>query len=183
VVGLFVLGAAVIFLFSRSPYKFDLAPADAMWGKPDRPVNAVILHGSLITPTEMSADVVFARDVMGNALDTFASQLGMTQKPRAEAFYPAQNLSEQPTSGNAIFSRFPLYESRSIPNKGGSFGVWAVAVVDGKKFMLASIVLSDQKDKELAMLKKAWIELGSPPMIIGGDFADGQSPRIDYWGW
>src|SRR5438067_811029 len=67
---------------------------------------------------------------------------------------------------------------------GGSFGVWAVAVVDGKKFLVADVHLSatwnmnpvhvqqsgENRARELTALFNAWRARGSPPMIVGGDF-------------
>ena len=44
--------------------------------------------------------------------------------------------------GNAVLSRYPLYDARSIPNPGGgSFGVWAWSIIDGKKFMIGCVHL------------------------------------------
>jgi endonuclease/exonuclease/phosphatase family metal-dependent hydrolase len=72
----------------------------------------------------------------------------------------------------------------SIPNPGGgSFGVWATAVVGGTKFKVACVHLSatwkanpahlvessNNRWKELSNLVKGWEEAGSPPIVVGGD--------------
>ena len=87
--------------------------------------------------------------------------------------------------GNLLLSRHPLYESASIPNPGGgTFGVWADAVVDGKRFVVANVHLSatwkanpahlkesgEHRYKELSNLRQAWRDRDEPPIVIAGDF-------------
>jgi endonuclease/exonuclease/phosphatase family metal-dependent hydrolase len=62
--------------------------------------------------------------------------------------------------------------------------VWAVGVVDGKKFHVACVHLSatwkaslshaneqaNRRHSELRNLRAAWDALGRPPIVVGGDF-------------
>ncbi|MEA2736286.1 MAG: Endonuclease/Exonuclease/phosphatase family, partial [Humisphaera sp.] len=90
--------------------------------------------------------------------------------------------------------KHPIYDAASIPNPGGgSFGVWGTAVVDGKKFVVANVHLSatwnanpihikksgENRSRELAALKNAWSDRGSPPIVIAGDF--NQIPMGNNW--
>jgi endonuclease/exonuclease/phosphatase family metal-dependent hydrolase len=101
-------------------------------------------------------------------------------------YHASENLAGPRASwGNAILSRHALYDAGSVPNPGGgSFGVWATAVIDGRKFVVASVHLSatwnanpthliessNNRWKELSNLVGAWRGVGSPPIVVGGDF-------------
>jgi endonuclease/exonuclease/phosphatase family metal-dependent hydrolase len=112
-------------------------------------------------------------------------KLGVPADQQHVVYHPSVNLAGNASWGNAIVSKFPLYDAASIPNPGGgSFGVWAYAVVDNRKFMLACVHLSatwnakpahliessNNRFKELTHLRDAWTLGGSPPIVIGGDF-------------
>ena len=130
------------------------------------------------------ADVVLLQGLRTADVARIGQAIGMSRanKRSGDVFYPAQNFGGPAAPyGNAIYSRFPLYEGRSIPNRGGSFGVWCTAVIDGSRIMLASVrpidatssVLGTQdagdvREKELRMLARAHHELDDPPLILGG---------------
>jgi endonuclease/exonuclease/phosphatase family metal-dependent hydrolase len=166
-------------------------PPSAVWGPPERPMKFVsynILHNErgmarvIDEIGRLEPDFVLLQEVERNDLSTMSSMLG-----KFPAIYHAsENLAGGHASwGNALLSRHPLYDAGSIPNPGGgSFGVWATAVVDGRKFVVANVHLSatwnanpshliessDNRWKELSNLVKAWQDVGAPPIVVGGDF-------------
>jgi endonuclease/exonuclease/phosphatase family metal-dependent hydrolase len=166
-------------------------PAGAVWGVPERPVRVVsynILHnergmGRVIEEIrKLDPDFVLLQEVEREHLSAMTREL----RSLPAVYHRSENLAGGRASwGNAILSRHRLYEGRSIPNPGGgSFGVWATAVIDGRKFRVACVHLSatykfDLKHfeesavnryKELTNLVKAWEEAGRPPIVVGGDF-------------
>ena len=142
------------------------------------------IEAALAIVQQNHADFVLMQGVEIRDVSRVASAIGVNDPERGSTFYPAQNLNgSASTWGNLIVSRYPLYDGRSIPNRGGSFGVWAVAVVDGVKFYLGSANLFEadaapqQGDvhKEAATLVEAYQELRSPPIVLGvrGSSLDG----------
>jgi endonuclease/exonuclease/phosphatase family metal-dependent hydrolase len=135
---------------------------------------------------KLQPDFVSLQEVESADVLEMARQLGMEQTYDSRLYYPSVNLAGPRASwGNVIFSTHPVYEAGSIPNPGGgSFGVWAVAIVDGKKFVVADVHLSatwkanpnhikqsgEYRYKELSNLLAAWQARGSPPIVIAGDF-------------
>lgn len=166
-------------------------PPAAVWAPPDHPVTFVsynILHNQrgiarvIDEIGKLDPDFVFLQEVERRDLTQMSQALG-----RFPAIYHAsENLAGPHASwGNAILSRHPLYDAASIPNPGGgSFGVWATAVIDNKKFLVANVHLSatwnanpahliessNNRWKELTNLVQAWQSANSPPIVIGGDF-------------
>jgi endonuclease/exonuclease/phosphatase family metal-dependent hydrolase len=166
-------------------------PPSAVWSPPDHPVKFVsynILHNRrgiarvIDEIGKLDPDFVLLQEVDRSDVTQMSQALG-----RFPAIYHAsENLAGPHASwGNAILSRHPLYDASSIPNPGGgSFGVWATAVVDNKKFLLGNVHLSatwnanpahlvessNNRWKELTNLVQAWQSAGSPPIVIGGDF-------------
>jgi endonuclease/exonuclease/phosphatase family metal-dependent hydrolase len=166
-------------------------PASAVWGVPDRPVRVVsynILHnqrgmGRVIEEIrKLDADFVLLQEVEREHVSEMTRELGSMPA----VYHASENLAGGRASwGNAILSRHRLYEGRTIPNPGGgSFGVWATASIDGRKFRVACVHLSAtykfnlahleesavNRYKELSNLAKAWEDEGRPPIVIGGDF-------------
>ena len=100
------------------------------------------------------------------------------------------SVNAEPTDGswgNAILSAGPMYEGRAIPNEGGGgIGVWAVSVMDGRRFRIASVDLiegtGDQagrsQDLEVEHFREAWQAAGDEPMILAMRYA-GKSPIED----
>jgi endonuclease/exonuclease/phosphatase family metal-dependent hydrolase len=84
-----------------------------------------------------------------------------------------------------LLSRHPLYDVKAIrtPDR-GVFGIWAVTVIDGKRFAVAAVHLSatmkvDPKHAietervrfgQIGCLMDFWRAQGSPPLIVAGDF-------------
>jgi endonuclease/exonuclease/phosphatase family metal-dependent hydrolase len=166
-------------------------PASAVWGVPDRPVRFVsynILHNQrgmsrvIEEIRKLDPDFILLQEVERDELSDMTRDLGSMPA----VYHASENLAGgRATWGNAILSRHRLYEGRSIPNPGGgSFGVWATAVIEGKKFRVGCVHLSAtyklnlahfeesavNRYKELSNLVKAWEDDGRPPIVIGGDF-------------
>ena len=196
VVGLFVLGGAVLWGLFQAPRAISPpAPVGVGWGAPNRPIrvasfnilhlqrgiDAVVREIKAVDPDFVLLQEVDSRDVVG-----LARALGMQRHHHPNAYERSGNLDgPRATWGNLILSKHPLYEAGSIPNPGGgSFGVWAVTEIDGRKFVIANVHLSatwkanpihikqssDNRSKEIANLLAAWRERGSPPIVVGGDF-------------
>jgi endonuclease/exonuclease/phosphatase family metal-dependent hydrolase len=190
-------GAAVLSAYLRphAPPAYVYAPPTAQLGVPDRPVRFVsynILHNQrgkdaiLAEIQRLEPDFVLLQEVESRDVDEMARRLGMRSAYEGRVYYPSENLAGRRASwGNAILSKHPLYEAESIPNPGGgSFGVWAAAVVDGKKFYVASVHLSatwkvsvshaneqaNRRHGELRNLVNAWGADRKPPIVVGGDF-------------
>jgi endonuclease/exonuclease/phosphatase family metal-dependent hydrolase len=161
------------------------------WGAPEKAIRVVsynILHnqrgmkGVLDEIRKQRPDFVFLQEVENGDL----SQMTDALETLPAAYRASTNLAGiGATWGNAILSRHPLSDVESIPNPGGgSFGVWATAVVDGTKFKVACVHLSatwkanphhliessNNRWKELSNLVKGWEDAGSRPMVVGGDF-------------
>jgi endonuclease/exonuclease/phosphatase family metal-dependent hydrolase len=201
VVGVLLLGGVVLgglFLargvIAKNPPP-PAAPADAAWGAPARPLRIVsynILHcqrgldriAAQIRP--LDPDFVFLQEVESRDRDDLARALEMRARYEPQVYVPSENLAgERATWGNLILSKYPLYGAASIPNPGGgSFGIWADTVVDGRRFVVACVHLSatwklnpvhlvesgNARSKELTHLLDAWQSRGRPPMIVAGDF-------------
>jgi hypothetical protein len=188
VLAMFLFGAAMTALLFRAPRSADRAP-DVPMAPPRRTLRIVSinLRGRLETGESVGrwlkqsdADVYLVQGVRTGDVESIGKQLGMS-RPGGCVFYPAQNLAGPSAPfGNAIFSRFPMYESRSIPSRGGSFGVWAVVVVDDVQFLLASIDTTDseaavgrgasadvERAKELTMLADAFAATRQAIAIVG----------------
>ena len=196
VLGLFALGGAVLWgLFIAPRATSPPAPAAAGWGVPLRPVRVAsfnVLHlqrGFDAVVNEVRAvdpDFVLLQEVESRDVIRLAQALGMQQCHHPNAYERSGNLDgPKATWGNVIFSKHPLFDAGPIPNPGGrSFGVWATSVVDGQKFVVANVHLSatwnanpvhvkqsgENRSKEIANLKAAWRQRGSPPIVAGGDF-------------
>ena len=123
-------------------------------------------------------DYVFLHEVHGKQLAQIQRQLG--GKLSASTYYPLQNLPDADNDlGNAILSKYPLENSRPIPNHmKGACGVWAVSIVDGRRFYVACLRLSggqgDERAQEMKNFTKAWESQARPPIIaaVDGDLPD-----------
>ncbi|HYO11062.1 MAG TPA: endonuclease/exonuclease/phosphatase family protein [Tepidisphaeraceae bacterium] len=196
VLGLFAVGGAMLWgLFLAPRPSSPAAPAGVGWGVPGRTLRFVsynVLHNqrgienvvAAIKP--LDADFVLLQEAESRHATDLARALGMTQTYHPRLYERSANLAgPRATWGNLILSRHPMYDAGPIPNPGGgSFGVWAVAVIEDKKFLLANVHLSAtwnanpkhlkesgvNRHKELTALRDAWRARGSPPAVIGGDF-------------
>src|SRR3954454_24207944 len=188
VIGMFIFGGVMMAILFRAPRAADRAPEVPM-GVPRRTLRIVSINvrgraenGEAIARwlKPIDADVYMLQGVRVGDVDVIGKQLGMT-RAGGDVVYPAQNLAGPSAPfGNAIFSRFPLYESRSIPARGGSFGVWAVIVVDDVQFLVASIDTTDKEAaegrgasadyerlKELTMLTEAFEATRQQLVLVG----------------
>ena len=204
--GLFALGGAVLWGLYQAPRATSpAAPPATEWGAPDRPVrvasfNALHLQRGLDAVVaevrKVEPDFVLLQEVDSRDVVSLAAALGMRQHHHPNAFERSANLAgPKATWGNVIFAKHSLYDAGPIPNPGGgSFGVWATTVVDGKKFVVANVHLSaapgaglphvnasgGDRGKEIANLLRAWHERGSPPIVAGGNF--NQTPTGNSYG-
>ena len=190
-----LLIGATLWRFTAGRLAYAPAPASAVLGVPDRPLRVVsynILHnhrgvdGIIREIERLRPDFVLLQEVESRDVDEMARRLGMSTAHEGRVYYASQNLGGRRASwGNSILSKHPLYEAQSIPNPGGgSFGVWAVSVVEDRKFHVACVHLSatwkaspthmqqqaDHRHKELTNLVRAWDAMKRPPIVVGGDF-------------
>jgi len=196
VLAMFALGGAVLGgLFLAPRAAAPPAPTDVPWGVPTRTLRFAsynILHAQrgldriAAEVVKLQPDFVFLQEVESADAAQLAKALGMQANYYPHVYQTSENLAGPRASwGNLILSRHPIYAAASIPNPGGgSFGVWADAVVDGKRFIVADVHLSatwkanpvhvkqsgEYRYKELSNLVNAWHDRGSPPIIVGGDF-------------
>ena len=196
VVTIFAIGGVMLAgLFLAPRPASPKAPAQAQWGVPARTLRFAsynILHNQrgldriAAEIKKLDADFVVLQEVEYADTGALASAVGMGEAFHTRQYERSVNLAGPRASwGNLILSKHPLYECVSIPNPGGgSFGVWAVAEIDGKKFMVANVHLSAtwnanpkhlkesgvNRNKELTALLNAWRERGAPPMVVAGDF-------------
>jgi endonuclease/exonuclease/phosphatase (EEP) superfamily protein YafD len=85
----------------------------------------------------------------------------------------------------AILSKHPLHEGRPLfTDDGHTFGLLAFAVVDDRKFAVAGVHLyptwvvdphhvvatANMRTLQIEKIDAVWRELGTPPLVIGGDF-------------
>ncbi len=169
------------------------APVAAGWGVPARPIRVASLNvrrlqrGIDQVTSELrtlDADFVLLQEIDSRDVVGLARALGMQQFHHPKAYERSGNLGgPKATWGNVIFAKHPMYDAGLIPNPGGeSFGVWATSIVNDKKFIIANIHLSAKVSEgpsnagtgngstEIANLTGAWVALGRPPILVGGDF-------------
>jgi endonuclease/exonuclease/phosphatase (EEP) superfamily protein YafD len=163
-------------------------------GVPDRPLRFLaynLYHNyrgtsgtvAAIQSLQPAADFVMMEELEAEHIGPMSSALGLpyVYHPR---MYP-QKPPIQNWPGIALLSRHPLYAARPLRTAdGATFGVWAYAVVDGKKFAVAGVHLRAttgaspshvmemnriRKD-QLQVLNDTWRKEGTPPLVVGGDF-------------
>ena len=160
-------------------------PASAIWSPPEKAIRIVSCN---LRPNPSQIDKLFddirklEPDIvlLQGVEKTQLSQMTESLHTLPAIYHASENLAGQHAGwGNAICSRFPLYEGSSVPHAAsGSFGVWATVVVGNAKFKIASIHLADGSE-ELSQLAQAWQQAGAPPIVIGGVFK--QSPTSLPW--
>lgn len=145
---LFAFGSVLLWGLFRAPRAHAPQSPDVPWGVPPRAVRVVCLDlgywrnnffdaAELIDP--LRADFVLAQQVPGEAVLPLAERLGMQR-----SFHPNNYARVGPDDGAAgclVLSRHALYDAAPLyPQMRGkwAYGVWAAAVVDGKKFALVS---------------------------------------------
>jgi hypothetical protein len=195
IAGIALFGALVLVLLYRAP-RFATRAPKLPFGLPRRALRVLEidvrsipsgLDAALVQISSLKPDLVLMQGAEGRDTRRVAAAIGAPDADRSVAFYPAQNVNgPASTWGNLICSKYPLYESRSIPNRGGSFGVWAVVVVDDMKFYAASAHFAEpgapqQGDvrNEVETFTRAYRGIGSPPIVIGSRGAAVQDPELD----
>lgn len=182
-------GGFLLFLNANRNYQRP-PPPSAVWSPPDKPIKIVTYNihhsrgGNPLVPSQLAklnADFILLQEVDKADL----SELSESYSSVPAIYHASENLGgKSVTWGNAILSRYPLYETGIIPTETGKcFGVWATAVVGDHKFKIASIHLaqSNESHSELAQLLQSWRNAGSPTIIIGGDFANSDVTSSFPW--
>lgn len=176
------MGALLLVLLYLAP-RFSRRAPGVPWGAPPAPIRVLIVDMQRISGgINAAADeirrinpaLVLLLGIDGLAGESMAARLGFASG-EGVAFYPAQNLAgPNSPAGNMILSRNSMYEVRSMPNRGGSFGVWAVVVAENLKYYVACAGMSPeaaprgaQPHPEVETLLRAWSQLNSPPMLLG----------------
>lgn len=121
------------------------------------------------------AEFFLAQGMPLNDLDATARNLGMNGPENPPTFSASENAELSARIwGNAILSRQTLFEGRTIPNAGGgSMGVWGWMIIDGKRFLLASVQFQAgpgplneiAREDEMKHLRADWLARDQPPMI------------------
>ena len=167
----------------------DFAQSAVPIGVPARSLRVVSLnvdHERGISEQQISAiresnpDYLFLQEIHGKSLGDLQRRLGGSLT--GSAYYPLQNRPDAETDiGVAILSKFPLEESRPIPNHmKGACGVWAASVVDGRRFYVACLKLSPADSKaELGNFVKAWRSLGKPPILAAVEGKESESTPLE----
>lgn len=171
--GIAALGLGVLVLLFAAPRVARRAP-DLPWGVPASPIRPVVVDlwrftggfdAAIHELARVRPDLVLMQGAPGDRLLEATGKLGFPAD--ASAFYPAQQVGgPQGSVGNAILSRYPLFETRSIPNRGGSFGVWGVVIIDGVRLYVAS-AQPPEPQKNAQAVVAAWEKLDHPPMLLG----------------
>jgi endonuclease/exonuclease/phosphatase family metal-dependent hydrolase len=160
-------------------------PPSAVWSPPEKPIRIVSCNVRQNQATidkvfddirKLEPDIVLLQEVEKSQL----SQMTEALHTLPAIYHASENLGGQHASwGNAICSRYPLYEGLTLPRPGsGSFGVWATAVVGNSKFKVVCINIAAGSE-ELSQLAQVWQEAGAPPIVIGGGF--NQPPTTQPW--
>jgi len=155
------------------------APPGVPWGVPGRTLR-IISHDlrrqnpqsdpMLAAMSRLNPDYVLLQDVEEDDVVPIAQLLGMQQSFHAELFQRSMNLvGRRVTYGNCIFSKHPLYEGAPLTGGQGPFGAWAVSVMDGRKFLVASVHFApgERGIAEAHAMTQVWQARGAPPMVAG----------------
>ena len=136
----------------RAPGSPPAASPDAVWGVPARPVRVVCLDvgqwaGNFSDAAELfeglRPDFVLAQRVPGAAVAPLAERLGMRRAFRPEHYVRIDTDvgTGVGTGGCLVLSKHPLYGAtplRSFDPDSPPHGVWASAIVDGRRFVVVS---------------------------------------------
>ncbi|MEA2711898.1 MAG: hypothetical protein QOF78_4499 [Phycisphaerales bacterium] len=160
--------------------------APSAWGVPGKPVRFASYNtfksgrGRELVLADIrskSPDIVFLQEVPVDLADETARQLGMQHAFQKHVSYPLE--------GIAIYSRWPLTNVAAVVDNGGrTCAVFADTQIDGRAFTVVTVHLQATskarvgnvlwservRGEELELIRKKWIERGSRPVIIGGDF-------------
>jgi endonuclease/exonuclease/phosphatase (EEP) superfamily protein YafD len=165
----------------------DTKPATpATWGPPARTVRFASYNtfkssrgrdAVLADIRSKSPDIVLLQEVPVELPEETARALGMYHAFRKHLNYPGE--------GIAIYSRWPLQNIQPVVDKGGrTCGLFADIAMDGTTFTVATVHLTattkaslgnvlwseNVRGEQLSLIRKAWADRGSHPVIIAGDF-------------
>lgn len=192
IAAMFALGLAVLGgLFLAPRNKPPAAPPGVPWGVPDGPLRVVFYDarpaadGPGRTADEIAADVrrlsdppsalppaaadyVLVVNLDPDAVLDLAAALGMQQSYHPSLFHRLPPGRRGQAGGVCILSRHPLYEAAPLRSAGETFGVSAVSVVGGRKFMLVCANLPALDVVRRDALTAAWKQAGAPPAVVGG---------------
>ena len=176
-----------------APAPLPRAPAGVVVGVPDRPLRFAaynIYHnyrgreGTVgeVRDIDPPPDFVLLSEVDQPDVLPMAGALGMRYR-----YYPLLNYAAgQPVWPDvAILSRHRLFDGKPLFTPDGhTFGLWAYAVINNRKFAVAGVHLwptfsvdprhvaetANRRNEQLEVIRKVWRDAGSPPLVIGGDF-------------
>jgi endonuclease/exonuclease/phosphatase family metal-dependent hydrolase len=177
-------GGFFALLYTNRNYHRPIPPG-AVWSPPEKAIRIVCCNVRRNQATidkvfdeirKLEPDIVLLQEVEKTQL----SQMTEALQTLPAIYHASENIAGQGTGwGNAICSRYPLYEGSSVPQTaGGSFGVWATAVVGNAKFKVASIYLAPA-GHDLRQLVQGWQGIGAPPIVLGGIV--NQQPTTHPW--
>ena len=187
IVAMFALGGLVLLgLFLAPRPHSPPAPPGVPFGVPPTPLRVVVydaaaggrpLDADSIAadlrkrlPGAGDADYVLLLGVEADQVPALASVLGMQESFEPRLCQRVRRAGGPEPVGACVLSRHPLYEAsplRTSPRE--TYGVSAVSVVGGRKFLVACVSLSDGAGgAEPATLIDSWRRAGAPPMLVGG---------------
>jgi len=165
----------------------DTKPAPpSAWGPPTRTIRFASYNtfksnrgrdAILADIRSKSPDIVLLQEVPTELPEETARQLGMHHAFRKHVNYPSE--------GIAIYSRWPLENVAAVVDDAGrTCGLFADLQVDGRAFTVASVHLQATskasvgnvlwservRGEELSLIRQAWKDRGSHPIVIAGDF-------------
>lgn len=187
--GLFLLGLYLAKWWGTSPQY-----ANSIVGVPDRAMRVASMNLDWTIPPEtaatalkpVNADIVLLQRVSRKDAQSIAQLLAMRHEGQLQMVYSPDNPGDSSMSGNAILSRFQLEKGRSIPKAGArSFGVFAEPIIDGKRFLVASVDMnySTDPDADRNATSAALEKQNFPPVVMGGIFATGAAIRAIGQAW
>jgi hypothetical protein len=100
-----------------------------------------------------------------------AQALDMRHGGTVQMFYTLNEPMTAGQPGNAILSKWPLYQGRTmVKGHPRQFGIFAEAVVEGKRFLLGcwDLAATNEAAREASAMLEAWRAAGEPPMIVAG---------------
>lgn len=185
--------AAIAWLRSGENSRLPNAPPGIVVGVPERTLRFAaynIYHnyrgmdGTLATlrTLDPAPDFILLSEIEPQHVRPMAAALSMPY-----SYYPSLGLhgGEPAWPDVAILSRRALYDGRPLrTGDGHCFGLWAYAVVDGKKFAVAGVHLwptfmvdprhvietAQRRRVQLEVIDALWRLEGTPPLVLGGDF-------------
>jgi hypothetical protein len=145
---LFAFGGLILWGLFKAPRSRAPASPELEWGVPRRPLRVACLDLGAWKANPLDAaqvvhgldpDVVLAHRVPGAFVVPLAESLGMQR-----SYHPANYArvgGDDTAGGCLVLSKYPLYDAaplRPDVRRAAAVGVWATAVVDGRRLAIAS---------------------------------------------